>query len=106
VRAVKEIKARGTRVSVKGHLVREITQSLTEKVGDQEHTTTWIEVFATEIANVPLMEIAVPATLAPNDEIDLKILEHPPCISVSTWWCGHYRWSGISPQVLTSAWQQ
>jgi hypothetical protein len=78
VRATKEIKARGTRVAVKGHLVREVTQSLTEKVGDQEQTTTWIEVLATEIANVPLMEIAVPATLAPGDEIDLKILAPAP----------------------------
>jgi hypothetical protein len=78
VRATKAIKARGTRVSVKGHLVREVTQSLTEKVGDQEQTTTWIEVLATEIANVPLIEIAVPATLAPNDEVDLKILAPAP----------------------------
>ena len=77
-RATKEIKARGTRVALKGHLLREVTQSHTEKVGDQEHTTTWIEVLATEIANVPLMEIAVPATLAPNDEIDLKILAPAP----------------------------
>ena len=78
VRAVKEIKARGTRVAVKGHLVREVTQSHTEKVGDQEHTTTWIEVLATEIANVPLIAIAVPATLAPGDEIDVKILAPSP----------------------------
>lgn len=90
VRAVKEIKARGTRVSVKGHLVREITQSLTEKVGDQEHTTTWIEVFATEIANVPLMEIAVPATLAPNDEIDLKILAPAPSLGAPSMHLGVY----------------
>jgi len=74
VRAAKLIKARGTRVFVKGHLVREVTQSLTEK----EQTTTWIEVLATEIANVPLIEIAVPATLAPNDEVDLKILAPAP----------------------------
>jgi hypothetical protein len=74
VRATKEIKARGTRVSVKGHLVREVTQSLTEK----EQTNTWIEVLATEIANVPLIEISVPATLAPNDEVDLKILAPAP----------------------------
>ena len=78
VRATKEIKARGTRVSVKGHLVREITQSLTEKVGDQEQTTTWIEVVATEFANVPLNEIVVPVALAPGDEIDLKILAPAP----------------------------
>jgi len=78
VRAAKEIKARGTRVALKGYLVREVTQSHTEKVGDQEHTTTWIEVLATEIANVPLIEIAVPATLAPNDEIDLTMLAPAP----------------------------
>ena len=78
VRATMEIKARGTRVSVKGYLVREITQSLTQKEGDQEHTITWIEVVATEIANVPLNEISVPATLAPGDEIDLKILAPAP----------------------------
>jgi hypothetical protein len=80
VRATKEIKARGTRVSVKGYLVREITQSLTQKDGDQEHTISWIEVVATEFANVPLMEIAVPATLSPNDEIDLKILAPAPTL--------------------------
>jgi hypothetical protein len=78
VRATQEIKARGTRVALKGHLVREVTQSHTEKVGDQEHTTTWIEVMATEIANVPLIEVAVPATLAPGDEIDLKFLAPAP----------------------------
>jgi hypothetical protein len=78
VRAAKAIKARGTRVALKGHLVREVTQSHTEKVGDQERTTTWIEVVATEIANVPLIEVAVPATLAPGDEIDLKILAPAP----------------------------
>jgi hypothetical protein len=78
VRAIKGIKARGTRVTVKGYLIREITQSLTEKVGDQEHTTTWIEVVASEIATMPLNEIAVPATLAPNDEVDLKILAPAP----------------------------
>ena len=80
VRATKAIKARGTRVSVKGHLVREVTQSHTEKVGDQEHTTTWIEVLATEIANAPLNELIVPATLSPNDEIDLKILAPAPTL--------------------------
>ena len=69
VRATKEIKARGTRVAVKGHLVREVTQMQTQKNGDQEITTTWVEVLASEFANVPLMEIAVPATLAPGDEI-------------------------------------
>ena len=78
VRATKEIKARGTRVSVKGHLVREVTQMQTQKNGDQELTTTWVEVLASEIANVPLMEIAVPATLALGDEIDLKILAPAP----------------------------
>jgi len=78
VRATKEIKARATRVSVKGHLVREVTQSHTEKIGEQEHTTTWIEVLATEIAKVPLTELAVPATLAPNEEIDLDILAPAP----------------------------
>ena len=78
VRAAQAIKARGTRVALKGHLVREVTQSHTEKVGDQEHTTTWIEVMATEIANVPLIEVAVPATLAPGDEIDLKFLAPAP----------------------------
>jgi len=80
VRATKAIKARGTRASVKGHLVREVTQSHTEKVGDQEHTTTWIEVLATEIANAPLNELIVPATLSPNDEIDLKILAPAPTL--------------------------
>jgi hypothetical protein len=35
-------------------------------------------VLATEIANVPLIEIAVPATLAPNDEIDLTMLAPAP----------------------------
>lgn len=78
VRATKEIKARGTRVALKGHLVREVTQSHTEKVGDQEHTTTWIEVMATEIVNVPLIEVAVPARLAPGEEIDLKFLAPAP----------------------------
>jgi len=78
VRATKAIAARGTRVSLKGHLVREITQSHTEKVGDQERTTTWIEVVATEIANVPLIEVAVPATLAASDEIDLTFLAPAP----------------------------
>lgn len=78
VRATKEIKARGTRVALKGHLIREVTQSHTEKVGDQEHTTTWIEVMATEIVNVPLIEVAVPARLAPGDEIDLKFLAPAP----------------------------
>ena len=78
VRAEKAIKARGTRVALKGYLVREVTQSHTEKVGDQEHTTTWIEVMATEIANVPLLEVAVPATLASGDEIDVKFLAPAP----------------------------
>ncbi len=90
VRATKEIKARGTRLSVKGHVVREVTQSLTEKVGDQEHTTTWIEVVATEIANVPLLEIAVPATLAANDEIDLKILAPAPTLGPPSVHLGAY----------------
>lgn len=78
VRATKAIAARGTRVALKGHLVREITQSHTEKVGDQEHTTTWIEVVASEIANVPLVEVAVPATLAAHEEIDLSFLAPAP----------------------------
>ena len=90
VRATKEIKGRGTRVSLKGHLVREVTQSHTEKVGDQEHTTTWIEVVATEIANVPLLEIAVPATLAANDEIDLKILAPAPTLGPPSVHLGAY----------------
>lgn len=78
VRATKAISARGTRVLLKGYLIREITQSHTEKVGDQEHTTTWIEVVASEIDTVPLIEIAVPAALAPSEEVDLKILAPAP----------------------------
>jgi len=90
VRATKEIKARGTRVALKGHFVREVTQSHTEKVGDQEHTTTWIEVLATEIASVPLIEAAVPATLALNDEIDLKILAPAPKLGPPSLHLGAY----------------
>lgn len=90
VRATRAITARGTRVALKGYLVREVTQSHTEKVGDQEHTTTWIEVMATEIANVPLIEVAVPATLAIGDEIDLKILAPAPKLGPPSLHLGAY----------------
>ena len=78
VRALKAISARGTRVAVKGHLVREVTQTHTEKVGDVEHTTTWVEVVATEIANEPLAEILIPSTIAEGEEIDINLLAPAP----------------------------
>lgn len=90
VRAIKEIRARGTRVAVRGYLVREVTQSLTERVGDTDHTTTWIEIVATEIANVPLIEIAVPATLALGDEIDLPFVAPAPRLGAPSVHLGAY----------------
>lgn len=78
IRALKEVAARGTRVAVKGYLLREVTQTHTEKVGEVEHTTTWVEVVATEFANNPLLEVAVPARLSEGEEVELALLAPAP----------------------------
>ncbi len=80
VRATREIEARGTRVSIKGYLVHEVTKSRTERVGKQEHTTTWIEVTATEIASTPILEATVPATLSVGESIDMALLAPAPAL--------------------------
>jgi hypothetical protein len=78
VRATKEIKARGALVLVKGYRIREESRSETHKRGSDTVTENWVEVFATELEAMPLIEVPLPATLAVGDEIDLKILAPAP----------------------------